>query len=50
MFVADPPPRTVVAHTRDDVTTFGPGETVRHAALPGFAFAIDAMFDGLDLS
>jgi Uma2 family endonuclease len=50
VFVVDPPRRTVVAHTRDDVTTFGPGETVRHAALPGFAFAIDAMFEGLDLS
>jgi Uma2 family endonuclease len=49
IFVVDPPRRTVVAHAVDGVTRFGPGETVRHPALPGFAFAIDAMFEGLYL-
>jgi hypothetical protein len=49
VFVVDPPRRAVVAHAPDGVTRFGPGETVRHAALPEFAFAIDAMFDGLYL-
>lgn len=49
VFVVDPPRRTVVAHAPAGVTRFGPGETVRHEALPGFAFAIDAMFDGLYL-
>jgi len=49
VFVVDPPRRAVVAHARGGVAAFGPGETVRHASLPGFAFAIDAMFDGLYL-
>jgi Uma2 family endonuclease len=49
VFVVDPPRQTVVAHARDGESTFGPGEIVRHAALPGFAFAIDAMFAGLYL-
>jgi len=49
VFVVDPPCRTVIAHAADGVTRFGPGETVRHPGLPGFAFAIDAMFDGLYL-
>ena len=50
VFIVDPPRRTVAAHARDGVTTFAAGDTVRHASLPGFAFAIDAMFEGLDLS
>ncbi len=49
VFVVDPPRRTVVAHARDGVERFGPGGTVKHAAVPGFAYAIDAMFDGLYL-
>ncbi|HZO93297.1 MAG TPA: Uma2 family endonuclease [Candidatus Baltobacteraceae bacterium] len=49
VFVVDPPRRTVIAHDRGGATHFGPGETVRHAALPGFAYAIDAMFEGLYL-
>ena len=49
VFVVDPPRRTVVAHAVDGVTRFGPGETVRHAALPGFALETDAMFEGLYL-
>jgi Uma2 family endonuclease len=49
IFIVDPPKRTVIAHSREAVTRFGSGETVTHAALPGFAFAIDAMFDGLYL-
>jgi Uma2 family endonuclease len=49
IFVVDPPKRTVIAHSRDEVTRFGPGETVTHAVLPGFAYAIDAMFEGLYL-
>jgi Uma2 family endonuclease len=49
IFVVDPPKGTVVAHSRDEVTRFGPGETVTHAALPGFAYPIDAMFEGLYL-
>ncbi len=49
VFVVDPPRRTVVAHARDGVTRFDPGDTVRHPALPEFAFGIDAMFEGLYL-
>jgi hypothetical protein len=49
VFVVDPPKRTVIAHAGDGVTCFGPGDTVTHPALPGFAYAIDAMFDGLFL-
>ncbi len=49
VFVVDPPRRTVTAHAREGVTPFGPGETVAHPALPGFTYAIDAMFDGLYL-
>jgi Uma2 family endonuclease len=49
VFVVDPPKRTVIAHARDGVERFGPGETVRHAAMPGFAYAIDVMFEGLYL-
>ena len=49
VFVVDPPKRTVIAHSRDGVTRFGPGQTVTHAALPGFAYAVDAMFEGLYL-
>jgi Uma2 family endonuclease len=49
VFVVDPPKRTVIAHAPDGVERFGPGDTVRHAAMPGFAYAIDAMFDGLYL-
>ena len=49
IFIVDPPKRTVIAHSREAVTRFGPGETVTHAALPGFAYVIDAMFEGLYL-
>lgn len=49
VFVVDPPRRTVVAHAADGVARFGPGETVRHPSLPGFAFPIDAIFEGLYL-
>jgi Uma2 family endonuclease len=49
VFVVDPPKRTVIAHSRDGVERFGPGDTVRHATMPGFAYAIDAMFEGLYL-
>jgi Uma2 family endonuclease len=49
VFVVDPPRRTVIAHAADGLTRFGPGETVQHDAMPGFAFAIDAMFEGLYL-
>ena len=49
VFVVDPPRRTVVAHAADGITRFGPGDTVRHPDLPGFAFEIDLMFDGLYL-
>jgi len=49
IFVVDPPKRTVIAHSRDLVTRFGPGDTVTHAAMPGFGYAIDAMFEGLYL-
>jgi len=49
VFVVDPPHRTVIAHTLAGMQRFGPGETVTHDALPGFAFAIDAMFEGLYL-
>jgi Uma2 family endonuclease len=49
VFVVDPPRRTVVAHAADGVTRFGPGETVWHPAMPGFSFAVDAMFEGLYL-
>jgi Uma2 family endonuclease len=49
VFVVDPPRRTVVAHARDGVSRFGPGDTVAHSALPGFAYAIDVMFEALYL-
>jgi Uma2 family endonuclease len=49
VFVVDPPHRTAVAHSRVGMTRFGPGETVTHPAMPGFAYAIDAMFEGLYL-
>jgi Uma2 family endonuclease len=49
VFVVDPPRRTVVAHAAGGVQRFGPGETVCHSSLPGFAIAIDAMFEGLYL-
>jgi len=49
VFVVDPPHRTVIAHARNGVTRFGPGETVTHPALPAFAFEIDTMFEGLYL-
>jgi Uma2 family endonuclease len=49
VFVVDPPRRTVIAHAPNAVERFGPGETVVHAALPGFAFTTDAMFAGLYL-
>jgi Uma2 family endonuclease len=49
VFVIDPPKRTVIAHARDGVERFGPGDVVRHATMPGFAFAIDEMFEGLYL-
>jgi Uma2 family endonuclease len=49
VFVVDPPKRTVIAHAAGEVERFGPGDTVRHATMPGFAYAIDAMFEGLYL-
>jgi Uma2 family endonuclease len=49
VFVVDPPKRTVIAHARDGVERFGPGDIVEHATMPGFAYAIDAMFEGLYL-
>ncbi|HEY0380769.1 MAG TPA: Uma2 family endonuclease [Candidatus Elarobacter sp.] len=49
VFVVDAPKRTVIAHSRDGVERFGPGDTVRRPAMSGFAYAIDAMFDGLYL-
>jgi len=56
VFVVDPPRRTVVAHARPSTgleeagpLRFGPGENVVHPLLPGFSFAIDAMFENLYL-
>ena len=49
MFVVDPPKRTVIAHAPGGIERFGPADTVRHATMPGFAYAIDAMFEGLYL-
>jgi len=49
VFVVDPPRRTVIAHDRAGTTRFGPSEVVAHAALPGFALPVDAMFEGLYL-
>jgi len=49
VFVVDPPKRTVVAHARDGVQRFGPGDVVRHATMVGFEHAVDAMFEGLYL-
>jgi Uma2 family endonuclease len=49
VFVVDPPRRTVIAHSREAVTRFGPGQLVCHASMPGFAFAVDALFEGLHL-
>ncbi len=49
VFVVDPPRRTVVAHALDGVERFGPGDVVRHATMVGFAYEVDAMFEGLYL-
>jgi Uma2 family endonuclease len=49
VFVVDPPRRTVVAHARGGVERFGPGDVVRHATMPAFAYAVDVMFEGLYL-
>jgi Uma2 family endonuclease len=56
VFVVDPPRRIVVAHARASAGSrlagavrFGPGDTVAHPALPGFAYPIDTMFEGLYL-
>ena len=49
VFVVDPPKRAVVAHARDGVERFGPGDVVHHATMPGFTFAMEAMFEGLYL-
>ena len=49
VFVVDPPQRTAIAHDTAGTRTFGPGDVVTHDALPGFAFATDAMFEGLYL-
>jgi len=49
VFVVDPPHRTVVAHDAHGRQRFGPGDTVTHDALPGFAYPIDAMLEGLYL-
>jgi Uma2 family endonuclease len=56
LFVVDPPRRTVIAYARpatgsepSSAARFGPGETVTHALMPGFAYPIDAMFEGLYL-
>jgi hypothetical protein len=49
VFVVDPPNRTVIAHGAGGELRFGPGETVTHPTMPGFAYAIDAMFEGLYL-
>ena len=49
VFVVDPPKRTVIAHSRDGLERFGAGDVVRHETMPGFAYAIDAMFEGLYL-
>jgi Uma2 family endonuclease len=49
VFVVDPPRRTVVAHDRQGTTRFGPGETVTHRSMPGFAYEMDAVFEGLYL-
>jgi Uma2 family endonuclease len=50
VFVVDPPRRTVIAHDSGSIVRFGPGDTVVHASLPGFAYAVDAMFAGLYLA
>jgi Uma2 family endonuclease len=49
VFVVDPPKQTVVAHARDGVERFAAGDTVRHTTMPGFAYVVDAMFEGLYL-
>jgi Uma2 family endonuclease len=49
VYVVDPPHRTVVAHARDGILRFGPGETVSNPSMPGFAYETDAMFEGLYL-
>ncbi len=56
VFVVDPPNRTVIVYDRDNAspggfagTRFGPGDVVTHASMPGFAFPVDAMFEGLYL-
>jgi Uma2 family endonuclease len=49
VFVVDPPKRTVIAHSREGVARFGPGDVVLHPTMPGFAYAIDEMFEGLYL-
>ena len=49
VFVVDPPRRTVIAHDAHGLVRFCAGDTVVHASLPGFAYPVDAMFEGLYL-
>ncbi len=49
VFVVDPPRRTVTAHDASAAVRYGPGESVAHGSLPGFAYPVDAMFAGLYL-
>ncbi len=50
VFVVDPPRRSVIAHDAGGTARFGPGDTVSHPSLPGFAYAVDVMFAGLNLA
>lgn len=50
VFVVDPPRRTVIVHDAGGTARFGPGDTVAHPSLPGFAYAVDTMFAGLNLA
>jgi Uma2 family endonuclease len=54
VFIVDPPNRTVAAYDRRNVAIgefngmrFGLGNVVTHPLMPGFAFAVDSMFEGL---
>lgn len=49
VFVVNAPRRTVIAHDPGAIVRFGPGDTVVHDSLPGFAYAVDVMFAGLYL-
>ena len=44
-----PPERTIHAHTKDGVTSFGRGDIFTHDAVPWLTFSLDDAFKALDV-